>query len=157
MTKIIIKTMVALLMILSPLTALAADETGGSKETYHLDKRHTNIMWFTSHMGFSNSMGQFMDFEGQVTLDPENPDQSSVTLTIQTASIMTGLEDFDKHLKSADFFDVEKFPTATFTSHKVTLLEDNQASVEGEFTLVRVRDFQGDRGRKVVRQLRRAH
>jgi len=135
MTKFFIKTIVAVLMVFSPLAALAADVTLG-KETYNLDKRHTNIMWFASHMGYSKSMGQFMDFEGQVTLDHGNPDQSSVTISLKTASIMTGLPDFDKHLKSPDFFDVEKFPTATFTSTKVTLLEDNQATVEGNFTLL---------------------
>ncbi len=107
-------------------------------ETYHFDKSHTNIMWFVNHIGFSNSMGQFMDFDGQIILNHDNPDQSSVRITFKTASIMTGLPKFDEHLKSDEFFNVKKYPTASFTSTKVTLIEDNRATVDGNFTLLGV-------------------
>lgn len=126
---------VAVFTLLSPLAAQAEVKVTG-REVYHFDKAHTSILWFISHIGFSNSVGQFMDYDGQIILDHDNPDQSSVTINIRTASIMTGQADFDTHLKSADFFNVEKYPTATFVSTKVTLLEDNRATVEGNFTLL---------------------
>lgn len=126
------KVATAVFIMLSPLTVQAA--TG--IETYHFDKPHTNIMWFVSHIGFSNSMGQFMDYDGKIILNHDNPQLSSVKITINTASIMTGQEKFDAHLKSGDYFNVEKYPTATFNSTKVTLQEDDRATVYGDFTLL---------------------
>ncbi len=122
------------ILLASPCMALAQDRVTG-RESYHFDKAHTNIMWFVSHIGFSSSMGQFMDYDGQIILDFDQPELSSVRITINTASLMTGSEKFDAKIKSAEFLDVEKYPTATFISKKVTLLEDNQAKVEGDFTL----------------------
>ncbi|VAX07600.1 hypothetical protein MNBD_ALPHA03-222 [hydrothermal vent metagenome] len=131
----------AAIVLLSPHVALAED-TPASKlrgqEIYHFDKSHTNIMWFVSHIGFSKSMGQFMDYDGQIILNHGNPALSSVKITFKTASVMTGLPKFDEHLRSADFLDVEKYPTASFISRKVTLLDGNEASVEGDFTLLGV-------------------
>ncbi|MBL4613028.1 MAG: YceI family protein [Emcibacter sp.] len=133
-----LQTLLAIFLLLSPLAAQAADSKALGREIYHFDKSHTNIMWFVSHIGFSKSMGQFMDYEGQIILDHDNPDQSLVKITFKTASIMTGLPKFDAHLKSADFFDVEKYPTASFTSTKVTLGDAGRATVDGEFTLLGV-------------------
>lgn len=135
MTRYFLKTVVVLLLGLSPGPGYAEDNVR-VREVYRFDKDHTNIVWYVSHMGFSKSMGQFMDYDGQIILDHDNPAQSSVTITLQTASIMTGLADFDAHLKSADFFDVEKYPVATFTSTKIILLTDRRAKVEGNFTLL---------------------
>lgn len=135
MIRFYLKAMVAALLLFSPLMAQGQDNVTG-REVYHFDKRHTNIMWFASHMGFSDSMGQFMDFDGEIILDHDNPAQSSVTFTVNMASVMTGLSKFDAHLKSADFFNVDKYPTARFVSSKVTLTGDNKATVEGDFTLI---------------------
>lgn len=137
MIKVLMMVLGVILSLASPLEALAERQLTG-KEVYALDKSHTNIMWFASHLGFSTSMGQFMDYDGRIVLDHDSPDQSLVTITLKTASIMTGQDKFDTHLKSADFFNVEKYPTATFTSTKVTLLGDNRATVEGTFTLLGV-------------------
>ncbi|VAV97081.1 hypothetical protein MNBD_ALPHA02-331 [hydrothermal vent metagenome] len=127
--------LIAFCMFFSSLPVQAKDHVTG-REVYHFDKNHTNIMWFISHIGFSNSMGQFMDYDGEIILDYDNPDQSSVSITLKTASIMTGLTDFDAHLKSAEFFNVEKFPTARFVSTKVTLGKNDRATVDGNFTLL---------------------
>lgn len=135
MIRIFLRVGMAAFMLFSPLLAQAENKVRGV-EIYHFDKAHTNIMWFISHIGFSNSMGQFMDYEGRIILDHDNPDQSSVTITIKTPSIMTGQAEFDTHLKSADFFNVAKYPTATFVSTKVILLGENKATVEGKFTLL---------------------
>jgi len=139
--KISNSLVIMVLLMISPL-AVMADEGGFSNikgtEIYHFDKAHTNIMWFADHIGFSRSLGQFMDYDGKIELNFDHPDQSSVMITLKTASVMTGQPKFDDHLKSADFFDVEKYPTARFVSKKITLGEGNNATVEGDFTLLGV-------------------
>jgi polyisoprenoid-binding protein YceI len=104
-------------------------------ERYQFDNRHTNIMWFASHFGFSKSMGQFMQYEGFFDIDEQKPENSSVEITIDTASVMTGLEGFDRHLKGTDFFDTENFPKALFKSTKVTRTGKNTAKIAGNLTL----------------------
>lgn len=117
--------------------ALAAFATPAlAAQTYHFDKTHTNIIWSASHLGFSNSLGQFMDYDGHFTIDEKTPEKSSVEITIKTDSIMTGLPKFDEHLKSADFFDVAKHPTATFKSTKIERTGDKTAKIHGELTML---------------------
>lgn len=134
MTRKFLKFLCPLILLALPFVALAQDGVAG-RESYHFDKAHTNIMWFVSHIGFSSSMGQFMDYQGRIILDFDKPELSSVRITISTASLMTGSDEFDARIKGADFLEVEKYPTATFISKKVTLLKDNQALVDGDFTL----------------------
>ncbi len=107
-------------------------------ERYVFDDTHTSVIWFADHMGFSASTGQFMDFNGEITLDENNPENSKVEITIKTDSIRTGLPKFDDHLKNADFFNVEKFPEAKFVSTKVEVLGDNKAKVHGDLTMLGV-------------------
>ena len=100
---------IAFILVFSTLGAVMA-----APVTYSIDQRHTNIMWFASHFGFSKSMGQFMDFNGKIIFDYDNPTQSKVGIIINTDSITTGLPKFDDHLKSADFFDVTNHPKVIF-------------------------------------------
>lgn len=120
------------MLVAFPLTAGAQDKV----RHYVFDKDHTNIIWFAGHKGYSKSMGQFMDYSGDIVIDKANPAASSMTVVIKTGSIMTGLAKFDAHLKSPDFFNVGKYPTATFKSTKVTLDGENKAVVEGNFTML---------------------
>jgi len=133
--KYLIKSCGVLLLLLSAPAVYAEDQAVG-RETYVFDKAHTNIMWFVSHIGYSDSMGQFMDYQGRIILDHDQPEQSSVKITLDTASIMTGQPEFDKHLRSADFFDVEKYPAAHFESTRVTVTGKDRATVDGLFTLL---------------------
>lgn len=115
---------------------LLASPVHAAQETFTFDKAHTNIMWFASHFGFSDSMGQFMDYDGKLVLDEENPENSSVEITIKTESIMTGLPDFDDHLRNKDFFWVSTYPTAKFVSTEVEQTGDNTAKVTGNLTML---------------------
>lgn len=135
MIKIFLKTVATFLLLFSYAT-LQAQENPTGQEAYDFDPDHTSILWFANHIGYSDSSGQFMDFDGDIMLDYDNPAQSSVKITIETASIRTGLDDFDAHLKSKDFFHVEQFPTMTFESRKVTLTGDRTAEIEGDLTLL---------------------
>ena len=104
-------------------------------ETYTLDPNHTNVLWFADHFGFSSPSGKFTDVAGTLTLDEEKPENSKLEVTIQTVSLMTGIPKFDDHLRSKDFLDVEKYPTATFVSTHIEKTGDKTAKVTGKLTL----------------------
>jgi len=84
-----------------------------------VDTAHSLIGFSVTHLGVSKTRGKFTEFTGTVTADPKNLAKSSVSFTVQAKSIDTANAARDGHLKSADFFDVEKFPTLTFESTKV--------------------------------------
>lgn len=123
-------------VIAAPLALFAPLQAQAAAETYVLDPNHTNVYWHANHFGYSTPSGKFARVEGTLTLDEDHPEASAVNATLQTASIVTGIEKFDNHLKSADFFNSEKFPTATFESKKVTLTGKDAAKVEGVLTLL---------------------
>jgi polyisoprenoid-binding protein YceI len=104
-------------------------------DTYTFDQNHTSVSWSANHFGFSNPSGKFTEVSGSLTLDEKNPKNSAVDVVIKIESLVTGLSKFDKHLKSADFFDAEKFPTAKFTSTSVVLSDKKTAKVKGNLTL----------------------
>lgn len=83
--------------------------------TYSLDTSHTHVSFAVKHFGLSKVRGEFQDFEGTVVI-AEEPTDSSVTATIQTASFNSRDEGRDTHVRSADFLDVEQYPTMTFAS-----------------------------------------
>jgi polyisoprenoid-binding protein YceI len=104
-------------------------------EKFELDKPHTQIIFSVNHLGFSTSYGKFTDYAGTINLDQQEPKNSDVDVTIQTASLDMSDEKWDEHLKSKDFFDVEQFPTMTFKSTKVEVTGDKTANVTGDLTL----------------------
>ena len=103
-------------------------------ETYTFDKAHTLIGFRIRHV-VTKVEGRFKSFAATIWLDRGNPADSRVELTIQTASIDTGVEDRDKDLRSPNFFDVEKYPTMTFKSTKIEAKGNDSYDVTGEFTL----------------------
>lgn len=103
-------------------------------ETYALDKPHTSVAFRIRHV-VSMVDGRFTDYDGKLWIDRQNPSASKVEFTIQAASINTGHENRDKHLRSADFFDVEKYPTITFVSTKVTPKGNDTYEITGNFTM----------------------
>jgi len=105
-------------------------------DTYKLDPTHTSVIFIVNHLGFSDYQGRFGGVTGELTLDREDPSASSATITIDLNQIDSGVEALDNHMKTADFFNVEEFPTATFTSTSVELVGDNAATVTGDLTLL---------------------
>lgn len=110
------------------LTAQAATKT------YTLDPAHTHVLWHISHFGFSNPSGKWFA-NGTLIIDESKPKDSKLNVIIQVGDIVTGIPKLDEHLKSADFFDVAKFPTATFVSDKVVSTGKDSAKVYGTLTL----------------------
>lgn len=108
-----------------------------STRTWTIDPAHTQIEFAVKHMMFTTVRGQFSDFEGTVELDEENPAQSSVSVTIETASVDTGVSDRDDHLRSGDFFDAENHPRIIFESKSVSgsIEEGGDFEIVGDLTI----------------------
>lgn len=99
--------------------ANGALENEGVSGTYNFDKAHSAIGFSVVHMGLAKVPGYFTDFSGTVNYDAKDMKKSTVEFTAQMASIDTRIDGRDKHLRSADFFDVEKYPTMSFKSTKI--------------------------------------
>jgi polyisoprenoid-binding protein YceI len=121
-------------LVLASLLALATFSAQAT-ESYTIDPTHTQVEFTYSHFGFSNITGRFDTVESEFLFDPQDPTQSSVKVTIPMASLSTGVEKLDTHLLSADFFDAEKYPTATFTSTGVTAAGEGQLKVAGDLSI----------------------
>lgn len=102
-------------------------------ETYQIDKSHSSVGFSVRHL-VSRVPGKFSDVSGTITYDPAHPEMTSAEATIQTASINTDNERRDNHLRSADFFDAEKYPTITFKSTSAKK-EGDKIMLTGNFTM----------------------
>jgi polyisoprenoid-binding protein YceI len=108
------------------------------KTTWQIDPAHSTIELAVKHMMFTTVRGRFKDFTGTIEADEQNPDQSTVNVVIQAASLDTGVADRDTHLRSADFLDVENNPTITFRSRRVEgamKQEGDRFKVIGDLTI----------------------
>jgi polyisoprenoid-binding protein YceI len=102
--------------------------------TYQIDPAHSSVHFSVRHLMLSNVRGEFGKVSGIVKYDPQNPENSSVEATIDASSISTRDAQRDGHLKSADFLDVEKFPTLTFRSKRISV-EPGGGKVTGDLTV----------------------
>ena len=112
-------------------TTTALDTLTGD---YTIDPAHSRLGFVARHAMVTKVRGQYSSFEGTAHIDAENPGASRVDLTIQVASIDTGNADRDGHLRSADFFDAETYPTITFSSTSVERDGDDW-NVTGDLTI----------------------
>ncbi len=105
------------------------------KTTYKLDPAHSTAQFVVRHMMITNVRGGFSGVQGKVVYDPENPAASSVDVVIDANTINTQEADRDKHLKSPDFLDVEKYPTITLKSRSITPDGNGELSLKGDLTI----------------------
>ena len=103
--------------------------------TYKLDPTHTDVLVQWSHMGFSNPSAHFGNADGTLVYDAADVGKSSVEVTLPLSGLNSFTAKFDEHLRSADFFDAAKFPTATFKSTKVEAAGTNKLTVTGDLTV----------------------
>jgi polyisoprenoid-binding protein YceI len=115
-------------MSTSPVTPTATS-------TWNIDPTHSHAEFKVKHLMISNVKGSFPKVSGVLTLHETDLTHSSVEASIDVASIETRDAQRDGHLKSADFFDVEKYPTMTFKSTKVTATSAGEGTVEGNLTI----------------------
>jgi polyisoprenoid-binding protein YceI len=113
---------------------MTAPATQQATTTWNIDPAHAVAEFKVKHMMISNVKGHFAKVSGTLTLDESALSNSHVEASIEAASIETRDPQRDAHLKSADFFDVEKFPTLSFKSTRVTA-RDGELAVEGDLTI----------------------
>lgn len=118
---------VAAVLALTPLFASASD-------LYVVDKTHSDVSFKVRHL-VANTSGRFTDYSANIALEPSDLTKSSVDFTIQASSVNTADETRDKHLRTEDFFFVEKYPTLTFKSEKIVKKGAELYDVTGVLTM----------------------
>jgi polyisoprenoid-binding protein YceI len=132
----LIRSIFVLTLFATPLFAqqAAAPAPASTLEAWTIDKAHSMASFKVRHL-VANVTGSFRDFDANINIDRAKPANSSVEFTIQAKSIDTGNTNRDEHLRSPDFFDVEKFPTITFKSTSVKANSANDFAVTGDLTM----------------------
>ncbi len=110
-------------------------QTETTVQTYTIDPSHSRLGFVVRHLGFSKVRGSFSHFEGTVRADPTDLSTLSATATIQASTISTNDAKRDEHLRSGDFFEVEKFPTLTFESTGVQGVSGSRFTLVGSLTM----------------------
>ncbi len=100
-----------------------------------IDNSHTQVEFSVKHMMITNVRGRFEKFEGNLNLDVEHPEKAVIEGTVYTASVNTREEKRDAHLRSADFFDAEKYPEMKFRSTRIQVVSRDQFKVYGTLTI----------------------
>lgn len=119
----------------TPSAEPAAQPVVAQSGTYALDPAHTIVLASWNHMGYSNPSLNFADAKGELVYNAENPSASSVNVTLPLSGITSFTKEFDTHLRNSDFFDIAKFPEATFKSTSVTPAGVNKFTVAGDLTI----------------------
>jgi polyisoprenoid-binding protein YceI len=109
-----------LLSLTAAALSVASASVYAQTSTWTIDPAHSSVNFQIRHLGVSNVHGSLGGVKGTVNLDDKDMSKSSVEATIDATTVSTGVDARDKHLKSPDFFDVEKYPTITFKSTSLT-------------------------------------
>ena len=128
----IVKTTRRVLLIATLAGGVVANTRAG--ETYKFDPAHSTVA-FKVHQFLGVTNGKFSQFSGSIDLDREHPERSSVVARILVKSINTGIRKRDDHLRSAEFFDVAKFPEITFKSRSVKQTSPRSGDILGDLTM----------------------
>ena len=123
------------LLSAAALLAFAAAPAFAAPVTYKIDPTHTTVLAQWNHFGFSNPSASFGDVEGTLVYDAADVARSSVEVTLPLSGLEGFSAKFNEHLRSADFFDVAKFPKATFKSTKVEAAGEGKLKVTGDLTV----------------------
>ena len=129
------RSICAAALIAMPLS-VSADLSEVPSGKYALDSTHGYITFTYSHLGFSNPRVGFNSFDTVLDLDTDSPENSTVAVTIDAASIDSRVAEFNEHLNGADFFNTAEYPTITFKSTRVTATGDNTFDVTGDLTIL---------------------
>src|ERR671931_44273 len=130
MNRMLIKTTCAIAMAI----VFAAADTRATTERYNVDPDHSIVGFSVAHMVVSKTTGRFKDYTGFIEMDPEAKTVKAIEAMVQTASVDTNHVKRDTHLKSPDFFNVEKYPTMTWKMKSYEKIGDNQFVAKGDLT-----------------------
>lgn len=106
-----------------------------AKYKLDIEGTHAFITFKIKHLGYSWLLGRFNEFDGEFEYDPKQPEKSSISVLIKTSSIDSNHAERDKHLRGKDFLNVGQFPEAQFVSKKINVVDAENATVIGDFTL----------------------
>ena len=115
----------------------AVDPARVQAGTYIVDPAHTQVAFTVNHFGFNNYVGLFGNITGSMTIDPAQPEKASVSIEIPMDQARTSSDKLDEHLKTPDFLDTAKHPTAKFVSTNVAV-DGTTAEITGNLTLLGV-------------------
>ena len=115
--------------------AQTAPQTSTTEATWAIDASHSSVTFSVRHMMITNVRGEFQKLSGTVKYDRKHPETAKVEVEIDVASIQTREEKRDAHLRSADFFDAEKFPTIKFSSTSIGPVNGDRFDVVGDLTI----------------------
>ncbi|GGZ77715.1 YceI family protein [Streptomyces echinoruber] len=115
---------------------MTATDLGALTGTYEIDPAHSTIGFTVRHAMVTNVKGSFKDFSGTLHLDGTDPSRSTASLDVTMDSIDTGNTDRDGHLRSADFFKTDEFPTMTFRSTKAEALGEDAYRITGDLSIL---------------------
>jgi polyisoprenoid-binding protein YceI len=103
--------------------------------TWAIDKSHSNVDFSVKHLVISTVRGHFRDFDATLHIDEDDPERSSVTATVEVASVDTNEANRDAHLRSDDFFNADDYPQIRFQSTRLERLKDNEFRLHGDLTI----------------------
>jgi len=121
-------------IVAAALVGAAFNSAALANETYKFDQLHSTI-GFSVHQFLGTTHGKFTKFDGKIDIDREHPQNSSVTARIDVRSIDTGIQKRDNHLRSPEFFAVEKYPAITFKSRSVKQTGPQAGDILGDLTM----------------------
>ena len=104
-------------------------------EPFVMDKGYTALTFAWSHLGLTRQHARFNGIEGAIDIDPQNPENSSIDVTIRTATVQSGVDAFDRILRSPDYFDATTYPTIAFRSTSVKRTGEVTADVTGDLNI----------------------
>lgn len=116
-------------------TALTTSGAWAKAQTYQIESGHTSVVVSWNHFGFSNPTATLSDVTGTIQFDEQAPEKSKVSVTIPVKTIDTRVDALTKEFMGSEYFDVAKFPTATFVSSSVTATGDDNYDVTGALTI----------------------
>jgi polyisoprenoid-binding protein YceI len=126
-----------LTFLLSCTIGLTPGFVSAQAPAWDIDVDHTNFYFRVTHI-YSDVIGRFNDYKGQVVFDPMNPESSEMSFEIEVKSIDTGLRKRDRHLRSEDFLDASEYPLITFTSSSIKKIDDANFELIGTLTIKEV-------------------
>jgi polyisoprenoid-binding protein YceI len=123
-------------MSIPPAPNATTDYQAAPSGAYTMDPAHTSITFKILHMGFSHYTGRFDRMDGTLNFDSQNPANSALDVTIDTNSVDTNNAKLEEELRGENFFNVIKFPTATFKSDKITVTGPTTGTITGTLTML---------------------
>ncbi|MFM9940626.1 MAG: YceI family protein [Hyphomicrobiaceae bacterium] len=118
------------------LTCLAPGTAFAEPATYSIDRQHTNVSFSWNHLGLSRQSGRILDVEGTLVVDMAKPEEATLEVVMKTASIVTGVTELDRHLKSVDFFEAARNPIITFKSTGIKKTGEKTGEVTGDLMIL---------------------